>query len=105
MGTDGWYMFKGKIQTTRTNVSMNTVAAVFILSTFSSFFVRINSLDNDIALKAGRGLHSRMNMVVILNVAKVTPRLLRWYAGTYLELLWKYVKVKSRSQFLQKAPS
>ena len=73
-------MFKGKIQTTRTNVSMNTVAAVFILST-------INSLDNDIALKAGRGLHSRMNMVVILNIAKVTPRLLRWYAGAYLELL------------------
>ena len=98
MGTDGWYMFKGKIQTTRTNVSMNTVAAVFILST-------INSLDNDIALKAGRGLHSRMNMVVILNIAKVTPRLLRWYAGAYLELLWKYLKFKSRSQFLQKAPS
>ena len=73
-------MFKGKIQTTRTNVSMNTVAAVFILST-------INSLDNDIALKAGRGLHSRMNMVIILNIAKVTPRLLRWYAGAYLELL------------------
>ena len=79
-------MFKGKIQTTRTNVSMNTVAAVFILSTFSSFFVRINSLDNDIALKAGRGLHSRMNMVVILNVAKVTALVCRDIFGTFVKI-------------------
>ena len=57
-----------------------------MLNTSPTFFIRINSLDNAIVLKAARGLHSRTDIVVILNVVKVDELLSRDVFGTLVKI-------------------
>ena len=57
-----------------------------MLNTSPTFFIRINSLDNAIVLKAARGLHSRTDIVVILNVVKVDELVSRDVFGTLVKI-------------------
>ena len=57
-----------------------------MLNTSPTFFIRINSLDNAIVLKAARGLHSRTDIVVILNVVKVDELVSRDIFGTLVKI-------------------